>query len=159
MGAFRRVSYIASPVATGWSAGGSGRVSSPAAIRQRRGAQPACRFGQRALTIVSGDLPGQSSAFRGHLQVAITLCGRTRFAAGYSRRARRLASLPLDSPSGSKGGEYHHVPRSSLWLAVESTSQHRTRCHFCDILGSEGCVSLMASLASTIMVRALPTHR
>src|SRR5208282_1298921 len=46
------------------------------------------RFDQRALAIAGGPLPGQSSPFRDHRQMAITLCGRTRFAAGYGRRAR-----------------------------------------------------------------------
>ena len=35
-----------------------------------------CRFDQPALAMVGGDLPGRSSAFRNHLQVAITWCRR-----------------------------------------------------------------------------------
>jgi hypothetical protein len=46
-------------------------------------------FYQRTSTVVAGNLPDQSPLFRDHLQMAITLCRRTCFAAWYRRRARR----------------------------------------------------------------------
>jgi hypothetical protein len=38
---------------------------------------------------------GQSPPFRDHLQMAIALCGRTQFAAGYGRRTRRYHHLDV----------------------------------------------------------------
>ena len=47
------------------------------------------RFNQRTLAIAGRRLPGQSSAVGDRRQMPITLCGRSRFGAGYSGRARR----------------------------------------------------------------------
>jgi hypothetical protein len=46
------------------------------------------RFDQCALAVVGGFLPGHSSPFRDHRQMAITLCRRTRIGAGHGRRPR-----------------------------------------------------------------------
>jgi hypothetical protein len=48
-----------------------------------------CRFDQRALTVAGSRLPSQPSAVGNYLQVAITLCGRTRFATRHGCCARR----------------------------------------------------------------------
>jgi hypothetical protein len=46
---------------------------------------PHRRFNERALTIICCFLPGQSSLLCDHLQMTITLRGRTLFTAGYAR--------------------------------------------------------------------------
>src|SRR3954471_1387682 len=47
-----------------------------------------CRFDERPLAVSSRNLPSQASLFRDHLQVAVTLCRCTQFAAWDGRRAR-----------------------------------------------------------------------
>src|SRR3954462_1234731 len=47
-----------------------------------------CRFDERPLAVSSRNLPSQASLFRDHLQVAVTLCRGTQFAAWEGRRAR-----------------------------------------------------------------------
>jgi hypothetical protein len=57
-----------------------------------------CRFDQRASTVAGRRLPRQPSPVRNHLQMAVTLCGRTRFTAGDGRRARRDHHFSMSSP-------------------------------------------------------------
>ena len=63
------------------------------------------RFDERAPAIVRRCLPSQSALFRDRPQMAITLCGPTRLAAGQGRRARRnhhfdVIAMSRDGPLG-----------------------------------------------------------
>jgi hypothetical protein len=47
-----------------------------------------CRFHQRSLAVVCGNLPSQPASSRDHRQMAVTLCRRTQFTAGHGCRTR-----------------------------------------------------------------------